>query len=294
MTMVQEQEKEKDEGRRERKDSTRRSRRDSTRSERDADEHKERHHHRERDKRKSRGSDDDRERDRDKRSRDKDGHRSSRDRSRDSHRERSRDSRRSARDRERERDHRSDKEKDEPVAAYTPEFLHALAHSNSPTKPEFDVISGADAVAFARKFVRYAISLFHATLSSLLLTICKSRDQAASGADVPAALSAAAAGTSAPQSQQPQSHSHAPGYTPSAASHTSLTHGGTLTASGSTRRALPPVVFAFPRAAAGDAGRRVVDFYMSWRGKTVCDSSLLFFFSAFFLVSCSSGLRVLG
>ncbi|KAJ7351965.1 hypothetical protein DFH08DRAFT_857591 [Mycena albidolilacea] len=246
MTMVQEQEKEKDEGRRERKDSTRRSRRDSTRSERDADEHKERHHHRERDKRKSRGSDDDRERDRDKRSRDKDGHRSSRDRSRDSHREHSRDSRRSARDRDRERDHHSDKEKDEPVAAYTPEFLHALAHSNSPTKPEFDVISGADAVAFARKFVR---------------------DQAASGADVPAALSAAA-GTSASQSQPHQSYSHAPGHTPSAVSHTSLTHGGTLTASGSTRRALPPVVFAFPRAAAGDAGRRVVDFYMSWRGKT--------------------------
>ncbi|KAJ7872887.1 hypothetical protein B0H14DRAFT_3562298 [Mycena olivaceomarginata] len=237
MTMVQEQEKEKDEGRRERKDSTRRSRRDSTRSERDADEHKERHHHRERDKRKSRGSDDDRERDRDKRSRDKDcdgteraalyvvlwlpspvggtpaldaavvvvtpagapatwsrelrgvGRLSPKSHDsrgpltlfehgwavnvvcKDSRREHSRDSRRSARDRERERDHHSDKEEHEPVAAYTPEFLHALAHSGSPAKPEFDVISGPDAVAFARKFVR---------------------DQAASGTDVPAALSAAA------------------------------------------------------------------------------------------------------
>jgi hypothetical protein len=35
------------------------------------------------------------------------------------------------------------------------------------------------------------------------------------------------------------------------------------------KRCLPPVVFALPRSAAGDAGRRVVDFYMSWRGKTV-------------------------
>ncbi|KAJ6551505.1 hypothetical protein B0H19DRAFT_172130 [Mycena capillaripes] len=34
------------------------------------------------------------------------------------------------------------------------------------------------------------------------------------------------------------------------------------------RRTLPPVVFALPRSAAGDAGRRVVDFYMTWRGKT--------------------------
>ncbi|KAJ6595016.1 hypothetical protein DFH09DRAFT_1357787 [Mycena vulgaris] len=33
-------------------------------------------------------------------------------------------------------------------------------------------------------------------------------------------------------------------------------------------RTLPPVVFALPRSAAGDAGRKVVDFYMSWRGKT--------------------------
>ncbi|KAJ7674338.1 hypothetical protein B0H17DRAFT_159231 [Mycena rosella] len=33
-------------------------------------------------------------------------------------------------------------------------------------------------------------------------------------------------------------------------------------------RTLPPVVFAFPRSAAGGAGRKVIDFYMSWRGKT--------------------------
>ncbi|KAJ7815510.1 hypothetical protein B0H14DRAFT_3149035, partial [Mycena olivaceomarginata] len=36
------------------------------------------------------------------------------------------------------------------------------------------------------------------------------------------------------------------------------------------KRSLPPVVFALPRSAsgvAGDAGRRVVEFYMSWRGR---------------------------
>ncbi|KAJ7495676.1 hypothetical protein B0H11DRAFT_894517 [Mycena galericulata] len=35
-----------------------------------------------------------------------------------------------------------------------------------------------------------------------------------------------------------------------------------------SRRILPPVVFALPCSAVGDVGRKVVDFYMSWRGKT--------------------------
>ncbi|KAJ7853124.1 hypothetical protein B0H14DRAFT_3865880 [Mycena olivaceomarginata] len=154
MTMVQEQEKEKDEGRRERKDSTRRSRRDSTRSERDADEHKERHHHRERDKRKSRGSDDDRERDRDKRSRDKDGHRTA------------------AGVRGIGSGSGSGSGTTTATKRNTSPSLRTRPSSCTPSltaaapKPEFDVISGPDAVAFARKFVR---------------------DQAASGADVPAA-----------------------------------------------------------------------------------------------------------
>ncbi|KAJ7277632.1 hypothetical protein C8J57DRAFT_173410 [Mycena rebaudengoi] len=35
-----------------------------------------------------------------------------------------------------------------------------------------------------------------------------------------------------------------------------------------TNKGLPPVVFALPRTAAGDASRKVVDYYMAWRGKT--------------------------
>ncbi|KAJ6617702.1 hypothetical protein B0H10DRAFT_1299128 [Mycena sp. CBHHK59/15] len=35
-----------------------------------------------------------------------------------------------------------------------------------------------------------------------------------------------------------------------------------------SEKTLPPVVFALSRSTAGDAGRKVVDYYMTWRGKT--------------------------
>ncbi|KAF7358406.1 hypothetical protein MVEN_00890800 [Mycena venus] len=125
------------------------------------------------------------------------------------------------------------------TAAYTPEFLHALA--NSRTKAEFDVISGEDAVRFTRRFVR---------------------EQATDGTAVPAELSA-----SLPPGTAPSAVSHAPSHT----SHRSLTDRDPKHEEKHLKRSLPPVVFALPRSAsgvAGDAGRRVVDFYMSWRGKT--------------------------
>ncbi|KAJ7918832.1 hypothetical protein B0H13DRAFT_1991035 [Mycena leptocephala] len=176
---------------------------------------------------------------------------------RDSHRDRERDDDRkhrkdSKRDKGkgRESDKHTDDERDKKesrVAAYTPEFLHSLA--NSPTKAEFDVISGADAVRFTRRFVR---------------------EQAASGAPVPAALAAAGAGTSPPHAP-PTAPSNTPARADSKpekidriwnSKKPEEAHDNRL------KRCLPPVVFALPRSAAGDAGRRVVDFYMSWRGKT--------------------------
>jgi hypothetical protein len=58
---------------------------------------------------------------------------------------------RQGREREEKHHHHHDKEK---TGSYTPEFLQTMAKSDGPTKAEFDVISGADAVTFARKFVR--------------------------------------------------------------------------------------------------------------------------------------------
>ncbi|KAJ7628934.1 hypothetical protein FB45DRAFT_46185 [Roridomyces roridus] len=113
---------------------------------------------------------------------------------------------------------RKQKERDE--TAYGPEFLRALAIAPSVDEDSpFDVIAGADAVEFARRFVQEQEQIPpHATSSS-------------------------------------DSHAHTPGTI-------------TSTPEGGTRKHLPPVVFALPRTAAGDAGRKVVDFYMSWRGKT--------------------------
>ncbi|KAJ7700572.1 hypothetical protein B0H14DRAFT_3173795, partial [Mycena olivaceomarginata] len=133
---------------------------DSTRSERDADEHKERHHRREWAKRKSRGSDDDRERDRNsvpleiapetatenapgtaagvRRIGIGIGSGSG--------------------------TTTATKRKTSPSLGTRLSSCTPSLTATTPTKPEFGVISGADTVAFARKFVR---------------------DQAASGAAVP-------------------------------------------------------------------------------------------------------------
>ncbi|KAJ6507697.1 hypothetical protein C8R47DRAFT_1208740 [Mycena vitilis] len=185
---------------------------------------------------------------------------------RSTHSARSDDSKRRREDRDKDRDKDKDKEREEKphkVASYSPEFLHALAartaSSDAQSDADFDVISGADAVRFTRRFVR---------------------EQAAEGNPLDAALSAAL--PDAPPATP--AHAHAP---PTAASHASHASHASNTSTTIARRdsrtkdhdkqhsddkrlkrSLQPVVFALPRSAAGDAGRRVVDFYMSWRGKT--------------------------
>ncbi|KAF8175697.1 hypothetical protein K438DRAFT_87258 [Mycena galopus ATCC 62051] len=243
MTMVQENDtqRERKDSTRSRKDSTRsmkdstRSRRDSTASGRDEREHRD---DRDREKRKSRESHHS-----DSEARDHSDH----------HRRRSHHSHHHD-DGDREKSHSDNEHKGRDslkintASAYTPEFLHALANGNSPTKSEFDVLTGADAVRFTKKFVR---------------------NQRASGTAIPDELSAVAASA-------PHASPHAPMHTPSATSHVSLTHDTDPKAiDKKLKRSLQPVVFAFPRSAAGGAGRRVVDFYMSWRGKTVCAFSFL-------------------
>ncbi|KAJ7235620.1 hypothetical protein B0H12DRAFT_136376 [Mycena haematopus] len=203
-----------------RKDSTRRSHRERD-EDRDHDRHREKDRDRSRDERRSRDHDED-------------------------HKRRSRDY-----DKGKEREDEGKK-----LNPVTPEFLHALA--NSPTKTEFDVISGADAVRFTRKFVRYVFCRQHSFRDIILTSCIESRDQGAHST-LPPGLAAAAG---------------APAYTPSAVSHTSLTNNDPKAIETKLKRSMQPVVFAFPRSAAGDAGRRVVDFYMSWRGKTVCSLSL--------------------
>ncbi|KAF7358409.1 hypothetical protein MVEN_00891100 [Mycena venus] len=154
MVMVQEQMESGDENyRNERKgEKKERERRDSTRSTR------------------SRGEKEGRDRDgHGERDRDRDRHRSSWDRDRDheyhsdrEHRDKDRDRKGKDRARDTDRDSVKSKHRDgetekeaagkavATTAVYTPEFLHALA--NSPTKAEFDVISGE--VRFTRRFVR--------------------------------------------------------------------------------------------------------------------------------------------
>ncbi|KAF8136832.1 hypothetical protein K438DRAFT_750428 [Mycena galopus ATCC 62051] len=235
MTMVQENDtqRERKDSTRSRKDSTRstRSRRDSTASRRDEREHRD---------------DRDREKGKSRESHHSDGE--GRDHSDHHHRRRSHHSHHHD-DGDREKSHSDNEHKGRDslkintASAYTPEFLHALANGNSPTKSEFDVLTGVDAVRFTKKFVR---------------------NQRASGTAIPDELSAVAASA-------PHATPHAPMHTPSATSHVSLTNDTDPKAiDKKLKRSLQPVVFAFPRSAAGGAGRRVVDFYMSWRGKTVC------------------------
>ncbi|KAJ7791520.1 hypothetical protein B0H14DRAFT_3566683 [Mycena olivaceomarginata] len=127
MTIAQVKDKERDgEARRERTESTRRER-------------KERERDRERDK--EGGWDKHRERDRD------------RDRNREKRMSRDHDhDHRQGREREEKHHHHHNKEK---TGSHTLEFLQTMAKSDGRTKAEFDVISGADAVTFARKFVRW-------------------------------------------------------------------------------------------------------------------------------------------
>ncbi|KAJ7804009.1 hypothetical protein B0H14DRAFT_2612827 [Mycena olivaceomarginata] len=200
MTTAQVKEKERDgEVRRERTESTRSSRKERERD-RGRDKEKDWDKHRERDR--------DRDRNREKRM--------SRDYNHD-HRQ--------GREREEKHHHHHDKEK---TGSYTPEFLQTMAKSDGPTKAEFDVISGADAVTFARKFVS---------------------EQGASEVAVPSTLSyAPPRGTSITD----------PSRTDPA-----------VDQSRKLKRRQPFKVFGLPCAAGTglDAGRRVVDFYMSWSGK---------------------------
>lgn len=94
------------------------------------------------------------------------------------------------------------------------------------------------------------------------------REQAAEGAALPAVLSNAVPVTTTPSAASKQTNDNDKNMTDK-----------TIADDRRLKRTLPPVVFALPRSAAGDAGRRVVDFYMTWRGKTVgvCMALLLYF-----------------
>ncbi|KAK7017401.1 hypothetical protein R3P38DRAFT_3275300 [Favolaschia claudopus] len=131
-------------------------------------------------------------------------------------------------DRDKRRRSRSHDGDNTAAAAYSPEFLQSLAKANSPTKSEFDVITGQDAVRFARKFVRE-----QASNSNLALAL-------------PPGVANSTRSTSLPNiaAADPQALDK------------------------KLKRTMPPVVFALPRSAAGNTGRRVVDLYLSWRGKT--------------------------
>ncbi|KAJ7165738.1 hypothetical protein C8R46DRAFT_1351288 [Mycena filopes] len=163
-------------------------------------------------------------------------------------RSRSRDSKRhhSSSDHHREQDKDTAKSHEVYQPAYPPTFLHNfVAKPNSPTpsikgSDTFDVITGEEARKFARRFVK---------------------QQAAEGAILPRALAAALPPATAAMMAK----------SPSATSHRSLTVSNRRSDENMDKRKLPPVVFALPRSAtnaAGGAGRKVVDFYMSWRGKT--------------------------
>ncbi|KAJ7036087.1 hypothetical protein C8F04DRAFT_1233253 [Mycena alexandri] len=141
--------------------------------------------------------------------------------------------------------HGHDDHKDDVKApAYPPDFLRQYSPAGSiGGNDKFDVITGAEAVRFTKQFIR---------------------DQAAEGTTLPPALAAALPSTTPPSAPLPLITK-----SPSATSHKSLTAHNALESRGSKR--LHPVVFALPRSAtnaAGGAGRKVVDFYMSWRGKT--------------------------
>ncbi|KAJ7463641.1 hypothetical protein FB451DRAFT_1562098 [Mycena latifolia] len=132
------------------------------------------------------------------------------------------------------------------AAAYGPEFLRAFAKPASllsgkgrrtdDDEASFDVISGADARRFARRFVREQ----EAAVAETDKDMGKGKDKADADKD-----------TDKQRPDEKTEREHDLYSNPKA-----------------NARTLPPVVFAFPRSAAGDAGRKVVDFYMSWRGKT--------------------------
>ncbi|KAJ7017210.1 hypothetical protein C8F04DRAFT_1406122 [Mycena alexandri] len=137
-----------------------------------------------------------------------------------------------------------DHKDDVKAPAYPPDFLRQYSPAGSiGGNDKFDVITGAEAVRFTKQFIR---------------------DQAAQGTTLHPALAAALPSTTPPSAPLPLIAK-----SPSATSHKSLTAHNALESRGSKR--LHPVVFALPRSAtnaAGGAGRKVVDFYMSWRGKT--------------------------
>ncbi|KAJ7511062.1 hypothetical protein B0H11DRAFT_2386591 [Mycena galericulata] len=117
------------------------------------------------------------------------------------------------------------------AAAYGPEFLRAFAVSSGKDS-QFDVFTGDDAARFTRRFVWE-----HADVNAAILP--------------PGALAT--------------TDSHASKGKARSFALDTATASDKLKQSNSARRILPPVVFALPRVA---AGRKVVDFYMSWRGKT--------------------------
>ncbi|KAJ7439079.1 hypothetical protein B0H11DRAFT_571641 [Mycena galericulata] len=162
--------------------------------------------------------------------------------SRDAERERAKDleRRESRKTRGTDKDKPKDKKAKE-AAAYGPDFLRAFAKANSVSSGKdshFDVITGEDAEKFTRRFVREHADADAAILPSGAFATAKSADSHASQGKMRSlALDTATASDKLKQSN-------------------------------SARRILPPVVFALPRSAVGDAGRKVVDFYMSWRGKT--------------------------
>ncbi|KAJ7726499.1 hypothetical protein B0H16DRAFT_1592429 [Mycena metata] len=149
----------------------------------------------------------------------------------------------------REHDHDKDNVK---APAYPPDFLRLYSPAGSiGGNDKFDVITGAEAVEFTRQFIR---------------------DQAADGTTLPGALAdALPASSTTPPSGAPLPLM-AMAKSPSATSHKSLTNHSHLNAldlhkGGGGSKRLHPVVFALPRSAT-NTGKKVVDFYMTWRGKT--------------------------
>ncbi|KAJ7113320.1 hypothetical protein C8R43DRAFT_131518 [Mycena crocata] len=249
---------------------------------------RDRDHDRDRERRRDRDRDGDRERRRDRdgesvksrrstrekgkeRERSTEAHSTHQERGRERSRSRDRPRRRSTEGRERRRSTgRRDRSESHPpqasaaAAAYTPEFLREFAQAqkrlsvlsaDGDTEGAFDVISGKEAQRFAKRFVREQASEAdpaHAALAS----------------QVSHALGNVQPTSAGRKDSVKTSASHAMGTTSkngtAKAGETASDHRLKANA-----RTLPPVVFAFPRSAAGDAGRRVVDFYMSWRGKTV-------------------------
>ncbi|KAJ7726498.1 hypothetical protein B0H16DRAFT_265210 [Mycena metata] len=143
----------------------------------------------------------------------------------------------------REHDHDKDTVK---APAYPPDFLRLYSPAGSiGGNDKFDVITGAEAVEFTRQ------------------------EQAADGTTLPGALAdALPASSTTPPSGAPLPLM-AMAKSPSATSHKSLTNHNALDLhrGGGGSKRLHPVVFALPRSAT-NTGKKVVDFYMTWRGKT--------------------------